>query len=248
LSEPAINLQNVSKSFKILHGRERSIFHLIFSRKNTEYEKLQVLDKVSFDVPQGQMVGILGRNGSGKSTLLSIIAGIYKPNSGSVNTQGTITPLLGIGTGFNNELNAKENIILYGLLLGFSKRKIEGKIEKILDFAELGKFAETKIKHFSTGMYARLAFSTAIQVEPDVLLVDEILSVGDISFRQKSYEEFTKFKNNNRTILFVSHNIDAIRELCDRVIVIEKGKIVFDGDTEQAIKYYRNIMNFTSKN
>jgi len=248
LSEIAISLKNVSKSFKISKGKERSIYHLIFSSKNVGYEKLQALDGISFDVPKGEMLGILGRNGSGKSTLLTIIARIFKPNTGTVITNGKVTPLLGIGAGFNYELNAKENIVLYGLLLGFSKKDIESRIDKILEFAELEKFADTKLKHFSSGMYARLAFSTALQVEPDILLVDEILSVGDLFFRQKSYEEFIKFKNSKRTIVFVSHDINAIKQLCDKTLVIEKGKIIFHGDTEEAIQRYKNVMNLSQKN
>jgi len=246
--QTAIKLEGVSKSFNILRGEKRSIFNLMFSFNDTSrnYKKLQALDDISFQVTNGEMLGIIGRNASGKSTLLSVIARIFLPDTGKVMVSGRVTPLLGLGTGFNDELTAKENIILYGLFLGLTKKGIEGKADKIIEFAELEDFIHTKLKHFSSGMRARLAFSTALQVEPDILLVDEILAVGDVLFKKKSYNAFKNFISKNRTILFVSHDMSAIKELCNKVIVLEKGKISFYGEPTHAIEHYNSIMNSSS--
>src|SRR6185312_5471939 len=187
MSETAIKLENVEKSFRIFKEKKQSIFHLITSFNDTTrgYEKLKILDNVSFEVKKGEMVGIIGRNGSGKTTLLKLIAGVLHPDKGTIVRNGEITPFLEIGTGFNGELSARENIILYGIILGFSKGVIKNKVEDIIKYAELEKFIDTKLKHFSSGMYARLAFATAVQVDPEIMLVDEVLSVGDAAFQKK---------------------------------------------------------------
>ena len=242
-TELAIELKHVSKKFRIYHERKNSLYEYIvsFFNRNNSYEELTVLDDISLTVRKGEMIGILGFNGSGKTTLLKLIAKIYYPNNGTVTTYGKLTPFLELGTGFNSELTAKDNIILYGILLGFTKNEIMKKINTIIKFAELEKFLDTKLKNFSSGMYARLAFSTAISVNPDILLVDEILSVGDIKFQEKSYSTLLDFKKQKKTIVFVSHNINEIEKHCDSVIWIHNGKIIQHGDATTVTKKYKEF-------
>ena len=235
----AIIATGICKKFRIHHEKNDTLLSLLtsgFSKKNVEV--INVLQDITFNLKKGEMLGIIGVNGSGKTTLLRILSGILQPDSGKVKVSGTIAPLLQIGVGFNGELTAKENIILAGLLLGFSKKEMNKKVEDIIKFAELEKFADTKIKNFSSGMHARLAFSTAIQVDPDILLVDEILSVGDINFVKKSYKEFLSFREKGKSIIFVSHSLDQIRNLCDRVMILESGTVKMIGNTNQIIEHY----------
>lgn len=239
--EFSIVVKNVSKSYKIYHEKRNTLFEYFtsfFSKKNS-IEKLDVLKDISFNVKKGEMLGLLGFNGSGKTTLLKIIAKIYAPDSGEVLTSGRITPFLELGTGFNGELTARDNIIIYGVILGFSKKEISQKIEEIARFAEVERFIDTKLKNFSAGMNARLAFSTALQVNPDIMLVDEVLSVGDINFQQKSFEAFMDFKRKGKTIVFVSHSPEQIEKLCDRAIWIHEGKIQSQGNPSEVIKEYK---------
>jgi len=188
------------------------------------------------------MFGIIGQNGSGKSTLLRLIAGIYDPDHGSVEIKGNLAPLIQIGTGFNNELNAAENIMMSGMLYGLEKKTINTKIPKIIEFAELDKFTGMKLKHYSSGMKARLAFSTVLELEPDILLVDEVLSVGDLSFREKSYNAFQKFTKGGKTVLYTSHNLEMIPKLCNRVLLLDNGKVITIGNPEYVIKKYRDLI------
>jgi lipopolysaccharide transport system ATP-binding protein len=240
----AIEFRDVSKKFRIYHERKNAIFdHITKIGNNNHYEEYRVLDNVSFEINKGEMFGIIGRNGSGKTTLLRLMANIFRPESGIITTNGTVVPILELGTGFQGDLTARDNIIQYGIILGFTRKDIIGRIEKILEFAELERFADTKIRNFSSGMIARLAFSTAIQVEPDILLVDEILAVGDLSFREKSYKAFLSFKERRKTIIYVSHDIDTVKKLCDRVILLEKGKIVSMGNAEKVVEDYLSILN-----
>lgn len=244
MSEFAIKLENVEKSFRIFKEKKQSIFHLLTSFNDTtrSYERLKVLDNMSFEVKKGEMVGIIGRNGSGKTTLLKLIAGVLHPDNGVIIRNGEITPFLEIGTGFNGELSARENIILYGIILGFSKGVIKNKVEEIIKYAELERFIDTKLKHFSSGMYARLAFATAVQVDPEIMLVDEVLSVGDAAFQKKSSDTFKEFIKRKKTILFISHDLGSVRTLCNRVMVIDKGKIVCNDEPDIAIEYYQNLL------
>lgn len=244
MSEFAVKLENVEKSFRIFKEKKQSIFHLLTSFNDTTrgYEKLKVLDNISFEVKKGEMVGVIGKNGSGKTTLLKIIAGVLHPDKGTILRNGAITPFLEIGTGFNGELSARENIILYGIILGFSKGVIKNKVEEIIRYAELEKFIDTKLKHFSSGMYARLAFATAVQVDPEIMLVDEVLSVGDASFQKKSSDTFKEFIKRKKTILFISHDLSSVRNLCDRVMVLNGGKIAYVGNPDSAIEFYQNLL------
>ncbi|TAK20584.1 MAG: ABC transporter ATP-binding protein [Nitrosarchaeum sp.] len=235
-----LEIKNLSKVFKIYHEKNNTIFEFIVSsfKRSKKFEHLDVLKNVSFNVRKGEMLGIIGSNGSGKSTLLKIIANILIPDSGQVSITGKVIPLLEIGTGFNGELTARDNVILYGLLLGFSKKEILNKLEKIIKFAELENFVDTKLKNFSTGMYARLAFSTAIEVNPDILLIDEVLSVGDESFQHKSFKKFLEFKSKGKTLIFVSHNLEQVKKLCDNVLWLKNGHVESYGEPEKVIKDY----------
>jgi lipopolysaccharide transport system ATP-binding protein len=235
----AIIVNKISKRFKNYHEKNETLFSILtnmFSKRS--YDILNVLQDITFNLKKGEMLGIIGLNGSGKTTLLKILSGIIKADSGQIKINGTIAPLLQLGVGFNGELTARENIILSGMLLGFSKLEIKNKVDEIIKFAELEKFVDTKIKNFSSGMYIRLAFSTAIQIDPDILLVDEVLAVGDINFVKKSYNEFLSFKEKGKSIIFVSHSLEHIRNLCDRAMVLESGVIKIIGSVDDAIQYY----------
>ena len=244
MNEVAIKVENLEKSFRIFKEKKQSIFHLItsFNETTKAYERLKVLDDISFEIKKGEMVGFIGRNGSGKTTLLKLISGVLHPDKGTILRNGEITPFLEIGTGFNGELSARENIITYGIILGFSKTVIKNKVDEIIKYAELEKFIDTKLKHFSSGMYARLAFATAVQVDPEIMLVDEVLSVGDAAFHKKSFDTFKEFINRKKTILFVSHDLGSVSKLCDRVMVLDKGKIAFSGKPRDAIEFYGNLI------
>jgi lipopolysaccharide transport system ATP-binding protein len=238
--ENSIEVDHVSKKFKIYHEKRNSIFEVVFGfmNRNLHVENLTVLDDVTFSVKKGETLGIIGKNGSGKSTLLRLISKIYRPDSGTVKTDGSIVPLLQLGIGFQPELTAIDNIIIYGILLGFTKPWIKSKVPEILQYAELERFADTKIKNFSSGMYARLAFSTAIQVDPDILIVDEILAVGDAEFKQKCNKSFNEIKKKGRTILFVSHDSRQVLEISDRVMLLNQGKLEKIGDPNEVVNYY----------
>jgi len=235
--EYVITVENLLKHFKI--DDSKTIFRKFHGNDNKTIVK--ALDDVSFNVKKGEMFGIIGVNGSGKTTLLRIIAGIYQPDKGVVKTYGRIAPLLQIGVGFYNDLVAKDNIILYGMLLGLKKSEIKNRIDDIINFAGLSDFKNMKLKYYSSGMRARLAFSTAMQIEPDILLVDEILSVGDLPFREKSFNAFLSFKKEGKTILYTSHNLTTLAKLCDRVLLLDKGKIITIGQPDEVIKKYKEI-------
>lgn len=240
----SIELKNISKSFKLKHEKRNSIYEYITGLiKKNSVEELSVLNDVSFSVKKGQMLGVLGFNGSGKTTLLKIIAKIYQPDSGTVITSGKITPFLGLGVGFNGELTARDNIILYGTILGLPKKQINEKIDSIIKFAGLERFVDTKLKKFSSGMNARLAFSTAMEVDPDILLVDEVLSVGDISFRAKSFDKLLDFKRKGKTVVLVTHALKQIKENCDLVIWLHEGMIRQFGNPDYVVEEYFKFAN-----
>lgn len=245
MQEFAIELKNVSKMFRIYHEKRNSVYETIvgwFSKKKY-YEDLPVLKDISFSVKKGEMFGIIGRNGAGKTTLLRIISGIYKTDSGSVLINGSLVPFLGLGTGFQIELTAKANVIQYGILLGFKKKEITDRVDEIIKFAELEKFADIKIKNFSSGMYARLAFSTAIQVDPDVLIIDEALLVGDLGFQQKCFETINNFKKNGKAIILVTHDMQVVQSFCDRAMFLNQGIIESIGDPAEVIQAYKVVIS-----
>lgn len=242
----AIEVKNISKKFRIHHEKRNSVYEKVtsFFNRKKYYEELEVLKNVSFSVKKGEMLGIIGLNGSGKSTLLKLIAKILHPDEGTIGTKGKVTPILALGTGFQTELTAYDNVILYGMILGFTKNQIKSKLKSIFEFAELEKFMDTQLKNFSSGMYSRLAFSTAIQVDPDILLVDEVLSVGDLPFQEKSFNEFMKIRNSGKSIVLVSHDLETVRKLCDRVLILHEGKLHIIGKPNEVIEEY---VRLTSK-
>lgn len=209
--------------------------------KSKNNKSFHALLDVSFSIKKGEVFGIIGTNGSGKTTLLRIICGIYKPDKGHVEVKGRLSQLMEIGAGFQKELAAKENIIINGMLLGLSKSQIERKVESIIEYADLKKFTNLILKHYSSGMKARLAFATAMQINPDILIVDEIMSVGDKNFRKKSYETFLSFKKKNKTIIMATHSLGNLSQICDRVLLLNKGKNIIVGKPEDVLKKYQEI-------
>jgi ABC-type polysaccharide/polyol phosphate transport system ATPase subunit len=238
----AITVDSVTQRFRVIHERPDTVRELFarFFQTQVSYHDLEAVSNVSVTVRRGEMVGIIGRNGSGKSTLLKLIAGIYRPTSGSVHVEGTIAPLLELGAGFHQELTGRENILLNGLLLGYSKREMKNREASIIEFAELGDFIDAPVKQYSSGMYMRLAFSVATEVNPDILLVDEILAVGDTPFQQKCLDRLNRFRRSGKTILFVTHSAPHVLSFCDRVVLLENGKMLFHGEPEQGLELYES--------
>jgi ABC-type polysaccharide/polyol phosphate transport system ATPase subunit len=229
----AIKVLNVNKTFLIPHEKRDTLKeNIVGILRRKCYEKFDALHDISFSVNSGEFLGIVGKNGSGKSTLLKILAGIYKPNAGKVEVNGKIAPFLELGIGFQPELTARENIAVNATLLGFTKKDIRKKFDEIVEFAEIGNFLDLKIKNFSSGMKARLAFAIAKETDADIYLCDEVLAVGDEQFQQKCLEVFRKWKQEGKTIVLVSHNSTLIKEFCSRVIRLEDGGIVLDGVSE----------------
>lgn len=234
-----IAVENVSKVFRLPHDRKytlRQRFVSIF-KKNT-YENFHALCDVSFTVKSGEFFGIIGRNGAGKSTLLKIIAGVLAPTSGTVSFDGPIAPFLELGVGFQGDLSVKDNILLYGALLGLNRQQIKDRYDWIIDFSGLERFVDAKLKNLSSGMQVRLGFSITVSVERPILLVDEVLAVGDLDFQKKCYDAFLNFKKSGRTILFVSHDLSAIAKFCDRVIQIEGGRSLPELPASDSIERY----------
>jgi len=244
MTDVAIKAQNISKTFSY---QKKGLSNFVLN-KNSRKKKFLALDDISFEVPRGKMYAIIGLNGSGKTTLLRILAGIFKSDSGSVTINGKLAPILHTGTGFNDEFTARDNIITSGIILGMKKSEIISKVDKILNFAELQKFANQKIKHYSSGMKARLACSTALQVNPDILLMDEILSTGDIKFREKSFKSFLRFKEKGKTILYTTHSLRMVKELAEGVILLHKGRIVTIGEPDLVLSKYKELSNEKREN
>ena len=241
-TDHAIVAKNLSKQFRIPHERKITVYqHIagIFHGGSFSYEVFDALSDISFTIKHGETFGIIGPNGSGKSTLLKILAGVLYPDSGSVQVNGKIAPFLELGVGFHPDLSAKENIYLYGAIMGLSKREIASKYDEILEFAELERFESMKLKNFSTGMTVRLAFSTAIQTDPNILLVDEVLSVGDESFQRKCSEKINEFRKDGKTIVLVSHGLGTVTQLCERSILLDHGKVNSEGYSENVVNDYR---------
>jgi len=240
-----IEVKNLSKKFDISHHKATSLKEsFVWFLKRNKYEKktLWALRDVDLEVKRGECIGIVGENGSGKTTLLKIIGKILEPTEGKVVVRGKIAPLLTLGVGFEQELTARENVYLYGSIMGLSKMQIDDKYEKIVEFSELRNFMDTKLKNFSSGMQIRLGFATAINVDADVLLVDEVLSVGDGAFQKKCLEKFNEFKRENKTILYVSHSLDSIRDYCDKAIFLHHGMVRASGETEKVLELYETYL------
>lgn len=239
-SNVAVKVKDLHKSFRLPHEQHNGLKQLLlnFTKRKKGYEEQHVLNDISFDIKKGEFFGIVGRNGSGKSTLLKLLAGIYSPDFGSVNVNGSLTPFIELGVGFNHELTGRENVFLNGALLGFSRDEMEAMYEDIVSFAELDRFMDQKLKNYSSGMQVRLAFSIAIRADSDILLIDEVLAVGDSNFQRKCFEYFNTLKNSKKTVIFVSHDSSAVQRYCDRAILLEKGKIVAEGDPTEVFDTY----------
>lgn len=235
-----ITVENVSMKYMISHDRIQSLkeYTVAFLKRKLVYEEFWALKDVSFEVKKGEVMGIIGRNGAGKSTLLKIISGILKPTEGSVSCSGSIVPMLELGSGFDHDLTGRENIFLNGAILGYSEEYLKDKFTDILEFSELNKFIDMPIRNYSSGMLMRLAFSIATVVNPEILIVDEILAVGDAAFQAKSKARMMELMGGGTTVLFVSHSLEQIREMCNRVIWIDGGKIRMIGETQEVCDSY----------
>ena len=242
--EIVVKVNNVSKDFILLHERSgtvKGIFTSMFRKVTTKKEIQHALKDISLEIKKGEFFGIVGRNGSGKSTLLKILAGIYQPTKGSVTTTGKLVPFIELGVGFNPELSGKDNVYLNGAVLGFSVKEVEKMYDDIVSFAELERFMDQKLKNYSSGMQVRLAFSMAIRANADILLIDEVLAVGDADFQRKCFDYFKSLKKENKTVVFVSHDMNAIREYCERAVLIENSKIISTGKADQVANLYTRM-------
>jgi ABC-type polysaccharide/polyol phosphate transport system ATPase subunit len=239
-----VELNNVNKVFRIPHERRNTLKEsfLNFHRK-IKIEDFHALKNISFSINKGDFIGIIGRNGSGKSTLLKIIANIYTPTSGEVIVNGSISPFLELGVGFNGDLTARENVYLNGIILGLSRKEIDKKFKEIVDYAELSDFMDMKLKNFSSGMQVRLAFSVAIQADADVYLCDEVLAVGDMSFQKKCFDTFHEFKKSGKTIIYVTHDLPSVKEFCNKTALLDHGELSAFGPTEEVVKKYLESQN-----
>ena len=236
---PAVEVQQVSKTFRLFHERHASLKDRVVHPGRSTFTSLVALDDVDFTVGAGETVGIIGRNGSGKSTLLKCICGVLQPTSGRVLVRGTLSGLLELGAGFQIELSGRDNVYLNGAMLGLSRREIDRVFDDIVAFSELDQFIDTQVKFYSSGMYVRLGFAVAVNVDPDVLVIDEVLAVGDEQFQAKCLERIRTFQEEGRTILFVSHNADQVRAICDRAIVLDGGKMLTDATPGEAVRVFR---------
>ena len=240
----ALIVDNISKKFRIPHEKKTTLFQNIVGviKRQFDYEEFWALKDVSFEIEKGEAFGIIGKNGSGKSTLLKILANVLYPDTGSVTMNGKTASFLELGVGFQPELTAKDNVYIYSSVLGMSRKQVDRIYDDIFDFAELKKFEDAKLKNFSSGMYMRLAFSTAIRADPATLLIDEVFAVGDEAFQKKSADKIKEFKEQGKTIVFVSHSMDTVKNLCQRSLLLNEGMIVSIGDTEKVINDYLSLL------
>jgi lipopolysaccharide transport system ATP-binding protein len=235
-----IEVEHLWKKYRIPHEKRTTVFETLVGVFDTKkgYEEFTALKDISFSVEKGEWLGVIGPNGSGKSTLLKIITNTIRPTRGRVKVNGRITSFLELGVGFQPDLTAKENIYVYGAIMSFSDVEIKERVNGILDFAGLKRFANTKLKNFSSGMVVRLAFSTAIQTEPEILLLDEVLAVGDMEFQQKCFAVFERYRQEDKTVVFVTHDMSSVKRFCDRALLLNHGEQVAFGDTEGVIDKY----------
>ena len=240
MSKTMIEVSDVTMRFRMNNDKIMSLKEFVTTaiRGKLNYNEFTALSHVTFDVKKGETLGLIGRNGAGKSTLLKIISGILKPTEGTVNVHGNVVPMLELGSGFDFDLTGKENIFLNGAILGYDEEFLKEKYDEIVDFSELGKFIEVPIRNYSSGMLTRLAFSVAAIVKPEILIVDEILSVGDAEFQAKSRARMMELMGGGTTVLFVSHNMEQIREMCKRVVWLEQGQVKMIGGAREVCNSY----------
>jgi lipopolysaccharide transport system ATP-binding protein len=242
----AILVEDISKRYRIPIEKKITVYeHLIGLARGgaCSYEEFNALQNVSFSVKHGETFGVIGPNGCGKSTLLKVLAGVLYPDSGKVRINGKIAPFLELGVGFQPELSARDNVYLYGAIMGLTRKDVDQRYEEIMDFSELKRFENMKLRNFSSGMYVRLAFATAIQTNPDVMLVDEVLSVGDESFQKKCGQKIDEIRRAGKTILLVSHSLGTVKQLCNRCLLMNHGQMVALGETEGVLAEYARMMN-----
>ncbi len=242
MSENAIEIKNISKMYKLYNKNSDRFKEALGLTKEKCYHEHYALKDVSFNVKKGETVGIIGTNGSGKSTILKIITGVLQPTRGEVNVDGRISALLELGAGFNMEYTGIENVYLNGTMMGFKKEEIDERLNSILQFADIGDFVNQPVKTYSSGMFVRLAFAVAINIDPEILIVDEALSVGDVFFQVKCYHKFEEFKKMGKTILFVSHDLGSISKYCDRVVLLNKGLKIDEGEPKEIVDEYKQIL------
>jgi len=238
VSDIAVRVDSVSKSFRMYQERNQTIKSAVMRGRTSVHEDFWALRDVSFDVPVGSTFGLIGSNGSGKSTLLKCLANIYFPNKGSITHFGKIAAMLEVGSGFHTELSGRENIFLNGSILGMSKREITSKLDEIIDFSGVEKFIDQPVKNYSSGMYVRLGFAIAINVNPDILVVDEVLAVGDAEFQGKCFDKFRDLKKQGKTVILVTHDMSSVKAMCDRAAWLNQGELVVAGPAETTIKAY----------
>ena len=244
MSKTAIEVDNVSMKFNLSREKVDSLKDYIFKtiKREIQYNEFWALKNVSFSVEKGDRVGILGLNGAGKSTLLKVISGVFKPTEGHVDKHGKMVPLLELGAGFDPQYTGKENIYLYGAMLGYTKKFIDSKYDEIVEFSELQKFMDVPVKNYSSGMKSRLGFSIATVVEPKILILDEVLSVGDAKFRKKSEKKIMSMFDSGVTVLFVSHSLEQVQRLCNKAMILEKGKLIAYGDIDPISDQYSKMI------
>ena len=242
-NEVAIQVSNLTKKYKLFsHNRDRVADALGFHKKNPRYKERLALNNVSMTIYRGETVGIIGTNGSGKSTILKIITGVLTPSEGEVEVHGRISALLELGAGFNMEYNGIENVYLNGTMCGFSEKEIDERLDDILEFADIGEYIHQPVKMYSSGMFMRLAFAVAINIDPEILIVDEALAVGDVFFQAKCFHKFDEFKQQGKTVLFVSHDMSSISKYCDRVVLLNQGVKLGEGSPKEMIDIYKRVL------
>ena len=243
MSDWAVRVNDVSKRFRLYHERNQTLKSAILRGKTSKHEDFWALKDISFDVIEGHTHGLIGSNGSGKSTLLKCLAKIYWPTSGSIEYRGRMASLLEVGSGFHLELSGRENIYLNGSILGMSKKEIDAKFDEIVDFSGVERFLDQPVKNYSSAMYVRLGFSIAINVDPDILVVDEVLSVGDEEFQRKSFQKFLEFKRRGKTVILVTHTMPVVEDICDTVTWINKGEMMQTGPAIDVVNEYQSSID-----
>ncbi len=242
MTETAVHVDGVSKKFRLYHERNQTLKAAIMRRRTAVYDDFWALRDVAFDVPRGSTFGLIGSNGSGKSTLLKCLARIYSPDAGSITYNGKMAAMLEVGSGFHHELSGRENVFLNGSILGMSRKEIERKFDEIVDFSGVELFIDQPVKNYSSGMYVRLGFAIAINVDPEILVVDEVLAVGDAEFQAKCFDKFAEFRRLGKTVILVSHSMDSVRSMCDHAAWLSHGELKAVGEASATIAAYEDSL------